>query len=81
MRTLDGHTTTKHKAIYAKICHLLMINPTELLKRDRSLLRIVFDSLGSGPSENRQIWCTSMNTALAAAKHPLANNYIDAKFY
>ena len=81
MQTLDGRTTTEHKAIYAEIRHhLLTINPTELLGRDRSLLTIDFDSLGSGPTENRQIWCTSMNTALAAAEHPLTNNYVDADF-
>lgn len=46
------------------------------------LVEYGFDTLGLGfgPTENRQLWCASMNTALAAAEHPLANNYIDANF-
>ena len=78
MRMLGCCTASEHNAIHDKIHHLLTVNPTELLDHDHSLLMIDFDALGSGPTENRQIWCASMNTALAAAEHPIVNNYIDS---
>ena len=72
--SLDGKTLSEHTAIHDEIKNLLTINPTELLERDRSILDIDFDALGTGPTEHRLIWTASMNTALTAAQHPRANN-------
>ena len=66
-RKLDGLTEAQHTAILARVRDLLWTDPADLLERHRYLLEVDFHDLGAGSTARRQVWVSSLTSALATA--------------
>ena len=64
----DGMTEKQHLQLMRRCEELLWTDPTTLLEDDRVLLEMDFEGLGLGEAEDRHLWVSEMEAALAAAQ-------------
>ena len=60
----DGLTATQHDALETRVKELMSTLPSALLAKDRYISLEDFHLLGEGPAAIRQVWVTSMESAL-----------------
>ncbi len=69
MKVKDSMTAAQHNLILSQMEKCLLIDPADLLVKDRQLLDANFDQLTRGPTSDKLEWLAEMDSAWGAADH------------
>ena len=72
-------TESQHEEVFNMVRKLLWTNTGVLLPEHRYLLEADLHELGAGSPASRQMWVSSMESTIAAAKHVRSGRPIEGR--